>query len=675
LSLALDGAKGVTNALIVGSGRGRVAALDGIRAVAVMAVLGFHGGVGWLRGGFLGVDAFFVLSGYLITTLLLQEWQRDRRLDLAEFWARRARRLAPALIVLVAVVGAVSRFVLPTSELDLLRGDALAVLGYAANWRMILRGTDYFARTATPSPLQHAWSLSIEEQFYLLWPLAVLVLLRWPPLRRRPFVGVSAAAMLAALASVVTGWALAASGADSGRLYFGSDTRAVSVLVGCALAAVLVKRSPPTLTLRRWLGVAAFGGAVVTGWMWTHANGTDPRLYQGWLLLAAVAVAVVLTNAVLVPRSVTARVLSLPPLPALGRISYGVYLWHWPLFGWLNAERTGFVGPLLLAVRCLITVAVATISYLGVERPLLYGHRLYGHRWRLRRPRPTLAAAALSLLATAAGTMLLTNPGGPADSSVASPAAVAQTMPIPTLAAAAPPPPADAPTTRHHRRLGSPRSVVVFGDSIAWTLVQYFPTQPEVIIHDHTMMGCGVALGGPYRYFGAVQQPRPECTTWPSMLQQAVSADDPDVVMILVGRWETMDRVHNGAWTHLGDPSFDDYLRGELDRAVGIAAAHGATVMLCTEPYNRRGERPDGGLWPEDQPERVDRWNTLLRQVAAAHPDTVRVVDFGRRLSPEGHFTWRIDGVKVRSDGVHLTPRGVRWLAPWLLAQFTAAAP
>jgi peptidoglycan/LPS O-acetylase OafA/YrhL len=142
----------------------RVSALDGMRAVAVIVVVVFHAGLSWLPGGFLGVDVFFVLSGYLITGLLLEEVDRTGRIDLWAFWARRARRLLPAFIVLVVVVSAVSPLVLPAAETALVRDDALSALAYVANWRMILRGTDYFAQTAAPSPLQHTWSLAIEER-------------------------------------------------------------------------------------------------------------------------------------------------------------------------------------------------------------------------------------------------------------------------------------------------------------------------------------------------------------------------------------------------------------------------------------------------------------------------------------------------------------------------------
>jgi peptidoglycan/LPS O-acetylase OafA/YrhL len=656
-----------------------------MRAVAVMVVVVFHAGLSWLPGGFLGVDVFFVLSGYLITTLLLAEIDRTGRVDLMAFWARRARRLLPALIVLVAVVSAVSPVVLPSAETALARDDALSALAYLANWRMILRGTDYFAQTAAPSPLQHTWSLAIEEQFYLLWPLVLLLLLCWTPVRRHRLVALVAMAVLGAVASVADGWLLASAGRNLDRVYFGSDTRAVSILVGVGLAGMLAlgrgSPHPVARQRRRLLGAAAAVATAVLMWLFSHAQGDDSRLYHGPLLLVALAVAAVLAHAVLAPQSLTARVLSLSPLPALGRISYGVYLWHWPLLAWLNSERTGLHGPSLLLLRCLATVAVATLSYLMIERPI----RADG--WQLlRRPGHTLTAAAIVLCATASALVALTPRVSPhTESTLADPAftigspAVAPPIsldvaPPVSLDSANAPEPLSTPVTDHHHRLGSLETVEVFGDSLARSLVNGLPAHPGLIVHDDTMMGCGLLLDSPYRYFGSIQEQRPECAGWPRLLQQAATTDGVDVVMILVGRWETMDRVHNGKWTHLGDPSFDEYVRGELDRTVGIAASGGARVVLATEPYNHRGERPDGELWPEDEPDRVDRWNALLREVAAEHPDTVQLIELGARLCPEGHFTKTVDGIAVRSDGVHLTRDGVHWLAPWLLPQLASAA-
>ena len=216
--------------------------------------------------------------------------------------------------------------------------------------------------------------------------------------------------------------------------------------------------------------------------------------------------------------------------------------------------------------------------------------------------------------------------------------------------------------------------VAVFGDSLAWTLVSYLPTTPGLEVLDRTMLGCGVARSAPYRYFGQLYpHVADDCRDWPRLWQHAIEVDDPDVALVFVGRWETMDRVVDGEWGHVGQAAVDAYLRSELELAIRTAGAHGARVVLATEPYNRRGEQLDGSLFPEDQPERVTAWNALLREVALDHP-RVRVVDLGARITPDGEFSWDAGGFQLRTDGVHLTPSGVQgWIAPWLVPQLRDA--
>ena len=644
---------------------GRQPALDGLRAVAVVAVLLFHGGVAGARGGFLGVDVFFVLSGYLITMLLLREQQATGRIALGAFWARRARRLLPALFFVLAAVAVYAAFLVEPQARLSLRLDGLAALGYVGNWRQLGAEGGYFAQGATPSPLRHTWSLSIEEQFYLVWPLVVVALLRGRRLTRSRVRWVLVVAAVAALASAVLMSVLL--GGDVSRVYYGTDTRAQSVLVGCALAALLRLRrtpastpgrtsAPPGLvTLAGWLGLVVVIAAMIT------VDGTQRGLYHGGLLLFDTAVAAVLAAVVLAPARGLARLLSVRPLPALGRISYGVYLWHWPVFVVLTAERTGLTGPALLALRLGVTLVLATLSWRLVERPVLNG-ALVG--WRGRLSLPISAAAVLVVLIVATPTA--------AAPSIAVPGTVVTVPARGSVQVAHAQPTRDGPRQPH---LG-PLRVLLLGDSVALTLGQALPDYPGLSVTSEAILGCGLARGTPYRYFGSVRDGPPECETWPQRWSEAVGRTDPDVVAVLVGRWEVMDRMRDGRWQHIGEPAFDDYIAGELEQAITVLGAHGARVVFLTAPYYHRGERPDGGTWPEDEPWRADAYNAVLSKVVARHSGSVALLPLGAEVSPGRAYTEYVDGLMMRYDGVHLTPRGVqRILAPWLLPRLLADAP
>ena len=629
-------------------------ALDGLRALAVAAVMLFHGGVGVLRGGFLGVDAFFVLSGYLITSLLLAERAETGRIRLGAFWGRRARRLLPALLVVLVAVAVAGRYLLPDVEVRLLRGDAFAALFYVANWRMIYRGSDYFTQTAAPSPLQHTWSLGIEEQFYWLWPLIVLVLLAFAARR----------VLFAVCATGVVASALAAAALyqpdNVNRAYFGTDTRAQALLIGCALATIPLTRG------RRWLAVLALAGTLGTAWLWTHADGTDAWLYRGGFTAAALAVAAVLAHAVASPRGPTAWVLALPPLVWLGRISYGLYLWHWPLFQFVTAERTGLSGPALLGMRCGLTVAVATVSFYAIEQPIRRG------RWMRRLPRLAPVAAVVLAIAAVAATVSVATVAQPTSSVVAAPPVV---IAAPHTSAAAPSPGRTPPMRRAGRAPGNQPRVTFFGDSVSWTLGTYLPAHPGLTTTVRAVQGCGIATLPDILEEGTPHTNYDYCPAWPTIWRKGLAADDPDVSVVLLDRWELMDRRLNGTYQHVGQPDFDTYLGSLLDQAVQIVGSRGARVVLLTAPYTHRSERPDGGLYGEDQPARVDAWNALLRTEAAEHPDNVTVLDLNKVICPGGTFTWSINGMRVRSDGLHFTPAAVqRIIAPWLLPQLAALA-
>ena len=630
-------------------------------------VLVSHGGIPGVAGGFIGVDIFFVLSGFLITSLLLDELGRTGRIDLAGFWIRRARRLLPGLLVMVLAV-AVGRELFPPDAITGLRNDAVAAFVWVANWSFIGHKTDYFTQGSAPSPLQHTWSLGVEEQYYLVWPLllvAVAVLLAVIAGRRRRWVGIGAVrlAVFALAAAGAAASAVAAvmlvSHASLNRVYFGTDTRAQALLVGAAASALFVRDWSSlavgwSLIRSRWAKWLARGlpiiGLVALGAGAHYATGSAAQFHRGLLIAVAVAAVAVVAPVALDQRGLVARVLALPPLVWLGTISYGIYLWHWPIFLAINGARTGASGLPLFVVRCIATLGVATASWWVIEHPI--------RRWRPVRV-PMLRLAVATVATAIAVTLLVVpvgDPQGTLPSGVSTAALTASAPPVETLR------PLSVPQQNGPRM----HTVSVFGDSVAWTMMRYLPPTPGIKFVDNTTIGCGIVRGGPYRYQGRTLDQKPECDAWPDRWAQRIGYDRPDVVLLIIGRWETIDRVNEGHWTHIGDPAFDQYLTGELRRGLDILASTGARLVVTTEPYNRRGEEPDGSLYPEDDPDRVDEWNALLRRVIGNRPN-VEVLDLNKKLCPGGYYTAKVNGVQMRADGVHPTPQAVKWLTPWLV--------
>ena len=421
-------------------GSARVRSLDGLRAIAVTAVIGFHLGVGWLPGGLLGVDMFFVLSGFLITSLLVTERDRTGRISLKGFYNRRARRLLPAMLLVLIVTLVVWRLTADPSRFPGLRGDATATLGYVANWHFAFSGQGYFDQLAPPSPLLHLWSLAVEEQFYLVWPLVVIITLRFGSRRLLLAVAMAGAAASTALISV-----LSVRGVDANRLYYGTDTRATAVLVGAALALAAPTLVRAAARPRARLAILATGLVAATSLVliMTHTGGQDAWLYRGGFLAVALAVGAVIGASVAAPTSPFARLLACPPLPYLGRISYGLYLWHWPVTLWLTHSRTGLSGPALLGVRLAVTLACAMASWHFLEQPILRG--------TLRVPAPRITAPAV-LAAAAVVLVALPPPGVAAATAGVADSDVARLRTLP------PAPPGQGP------------KMLVEGDSVALTL-------------------------------------------------------------------------------------------------------------------------------------------------------------------------------------------------------------
>jgi peptidoglycan/LPS O-acetylase OafA/YrhL len=372
--------------------------IDAMRALAVLAVFGYHAGLGWLPGGFLGVDVFFVISGFLITSLLLREFRGTGKIELARFWIRRARRLLPAVGVLIAVCMIVSAIADP-NKIAQTRGDALASLFYFANWHFIFAHTSYFEQFGRPSLFTHLWSLSVEEQFYLFWPIVFALGMKLFG-RGKLLLGVLAGAV----ASMVLAWILFDPGHDASRVYYGTDTHAVGLLAGVALALVW---SPTELRKHKSFGplvgpiLDALGviGLAYLVLSFIHVHDYDLALWHGGYLWIGIATALVLA-AMAHPAARLGNIVGRPALLWLGLRSYSFYLWHWPV---LVMTRPGvdidLPRGILIPLQLIACLILADLSYRFVELPFNGKAKLprMNDKW-LKVARPALILGVLAVI-------------------------------------------------------------------------------------------------------------------------------------------------------------------------------------------------------------------------------------------------------------------------------------
>ena len=353
---------------------GYIPALDGLRALAVLAVLFYHGDVKWMPGGFLGVDVFFVISGYLITCLLLGDWRQYHAIRFGRFYLRRARRLLPALFLMLGVVALYSVLFLPDT-LDELRGQLFGAVAYIENWWLTFHDVSYFVAAGRPPLLRHLWSLAVEEQFYLIWPLILAVILKfWGNDRRKVFgIVVGLAAFSAILMAV-----LYEPYHDPSRVYFGTDTRASTMLIGACLAFVwspwrLTRDTAPQRARSCSTASRPSGWSGVV-WFFLNAGEFDPWMYRGGFTVLALFSALLLAGTVHPASRLAPAVFGFSLFRWIGVRSYGIYLWHWPIYQVTRPHSdVPFTGIPLLLFRLALTFGAAALSFKFVEEPIRAG--------------------------------------------------------------------------------------------------------------------------------------------------------------------------------------------------------------------------------------------------------------------------------------------------------------
>jgi peptidoglycan/LPS O-acetylase OafA/YrhL len=596
--------------MVAEEGRGarlsHVPALDGLRGLALIGVLLFHANA-TLRGGFLGVDLFFVLSGFLITSLLLAEHASTGGIALSSFWVRRARRLFPALLSLMPAIAAYAAFIAKPSELAGLRGDALATLGYVANWRAILSHKSYWELFTSPSPLEHTWSLSIEEQFYVVWPLVVVATLRKgsPRTVRLVALGLALVGMGITLALFQPG--------HTTRVYMGTDTRMVGILLGAALATV----APPGTLLSpkavRSFDALGFIALVLLGAAWGWMTGDKSLLYHGGLWVTELAALVLIVCAT--QKGLVARVLSLRPLRFVGMVSYGVYLWHWPVDVTLTRERVHVHGFLLHAFQLAVTFGIAWVSFRYFERPILTRGLPFG------RPIHVVPVAVLV-------SVLLVVHGTRARSEIPPREAL-----LPPISRALEP---DAPEYR----------ILLVGDSTAGSLSWALrgARASGVAIEQHNMDGCTMladTCGG---------------ESWAKLTEEI----RPDATLVMLGGAFMHGITFEGEWQKSCHAEWDRRFEDNVTKRLMDLTSERGQVWACTIPYGLEA-------WDSaDLRHEVECINRSIRRAVARVPSAL-VLDIGEHVCPGGVCQVESNGKTIRPDGVHYSVDGANELAWWIL--------
>lgn len=645
-------------------------ALDGTRAFAVAAVLVFHGGVSWMSGGYLGVSVFFTLSGYLVTSLLLTEHQRSGKINAAAFYTRRARRLLPASLVCIVAV-CLMAWAGWFSGVANLKRDVLGAVFQVFNWVKLGSGESYADLTAAQAglkkPLDHYWSLAIEEQFYWVWPLAFIGLVAFA--RRRKIKLLTVVAFLTALSAVAAPLIAQVWGPDAA--YWSTPARICEILAGALVACWLQGRPAP-----RGIGPLAplaFGMLAVACVLFPDGSGPA---YEGALPLVAAASAALILG-LQVPGPVR-TMLSARPLVGLGKISYGVYLFHWPIFVFIDRKGWDVPVGVSLVAKCTLTLVVAVASYYLIEKPIRLA------TWMP--PRRTLWAAfagtALASLLAIAVLPATTKYYG-VDAAAAERASfdTGPVAPLVTIAPSSPPasstvPPTDVPTTEGGVVVVSttlavattttqlavpsrPVRILIVGDSTAEAtgagLVVWAAANPQYAqVTVDAGPGCGLVLGGYLELFNGQRDVDAECGLYVrDLIPAKVTELQPDVVVVMSTVWDVQDRrlTQDGPLLSPTDPAVEQAITASLGRFTDSLLAAGAPRIVWLKaptPLPSLG----GGDDIQAQPGRHAVLRRAIESIGFSRP-AVRVVDFAAWLEtqPVGQDrAARVDGVHWSSE-------------------------
>jgi peptidoglycan/LPS O-acetylase OafA/YrhL len=644
-------------------------ALDGLRGLAVLAVVLFH--ANWLTGGWVGVDVFFVLSGYLITRLLLIERAKGR-ISLRAFWGRRFRRLMPALLSLVLVVSFAERWRRRLSGPAGARWDITGALTYLSNWFRLRDGVGYWSNFGGVSLLDHVWSLAIEEQFYVVWPL-VIVAVTWRASQvpsRLLVAGLSVAAVLLGAWSL---WWFARTG-DANRVYLGTDTRAVAIVLGAAAGAMHQLRGDQRSRVEHLAGAV---GAVFLVWACIDLGGLEQRTYRGGLLLCSVSATAVIW-ATSGSHNRVASMLGAQPLSWLGARSYGIYLWHWPVMVGLRVAKNESSSNMTRLLALAVTAVVAEGSFRLIEMPFRRrGLSVLGGRRRLvvglggLVVATSIVAVALPLKSTTVVTAAAQGEPLVIPTVVAQPDEPTPVIPQPEGAAQPWAGPVELPA-------GRPARVFIAGDSVGWffgkTLhetqaslgleveAQAVPSCPPTSIDVPQRVGEG----------GVVSHFEQACRDKVENYRSDVARFAPDVVLVMFGGALFSEyEVSPGVWSDACGAPFGPWFIDQVTSVIKDLGSGGAPVMIVTEANYREPSVPDD--YPEIDKLTVCKNKLWLEvvDVAAAQGQLVGLVPLGEWVCPvPGRCLDQRQGVELRPDGVHLRDWSAilawQWMAPQL---------